>query len=180
MKNTERWHQTKFVITARGLRASRDCRQVTISSRFTADIAAQWYQRAILAQVRGRLLNMGCGHDPLFGVYRDLVQENICIDWANTPHPSMHLDFVVDLGGRLPFDDRSFDTILLTDVLEHLAEPARAMSEAARILRPGEKLIIGVPFFYWVITKDRTIITGTRSFHCNDSVGLHVACASAF
>jgi len=57
---------------------------------------------------------------------------------------------VVDLGGKLPFEDESFDTILLTDVLEHLAEPVAALGEAARILRLGGKLIIGVPFFYWV------------------------------
>jgi SAM-dependent methyltransferase len=123
---------------------------VSIGSRFITDIVAQWYERAIRAHARGRLLDMGCGHVPLFGVYRDLVEETICIDWANTLHPSIHLDFVVDLGGKLPFEDGSFDTILLTDVLEHLAEPARAMCEAARILRLDGKLIIGVPFFYWV------------------------------
>jgi SAM-dependent methyltransferase len=50
----------------------------------------------------------------------------------------------------LPFEDASFDTILLTDVLEHLTEPAEAVREAARILRVGGKLIAGVPFFYWI------------------------------
>jgi SAM-dependent methyltransferase len=93
---------------------------------------------------------MGCGHVPLYGVYRDLVQETVCIDWANALHPLIHLDFTVDLGGKLPLEDGGFDTVLLTDVLEHLAEPAGAMCEVARILRSGGKLIIGVPFFYWI------------------------------
>ncbi len=93
---------------------------------------------------------MGCGHVPLYGVYRDIVKETICIDWGNSLHPSIHLDFEVDLGAKLPFEDGSFDTILLTDVLEHLAEPASSLCESARILRVGGKLIIGVPFFYWV------------------------------
>jgi SAM-dependent methyltransferase len=150
MKNAERWHQTKFVSTARGLRASRDREQVSVGSRFITDIIAQSYERAIRAHARGRLLDMGCGHVPLYGVYQDLVEETICIDWANTFHPSIHLDFVVDLDGKLPFVDGSFDTILLTDVLEHLAEPAGAICEAARVLRLCGKLIIGVPFFYWV------------------------------
>jgi SAM-dependent methyltransferase len=150
VKNAESWRPTKFVSTARGLRASRDRRQVAISSRFIGDILAQWYESAIRAHARGRLLDMGCGHVPLYGVYRDLVQENICIDWANTLHPSIYLDFAVDLGGKLPFEDDTFDTILLTDVLEHLPEPTVAIYEAARILRLGGKLIIGVPFFYWV------------------------------
>ncbi len=150
MKNPELWRQTKFVTTARGLRASRDRNYVGFSSRFIADIIAQSYERAIRAHARGRLLDMGCGDVPLYGAYRDLVQENVCIDWANTLHSNIHLDFVVDLGGKLPFDDASFDTILLTDVLEHLADPAGAMREATRILRSGGKVIIGVPFFYWI------------------------------
>jgi SAM-dependent methyltransferase len=150
VKNAERWRPTKFVKTGRGLRASRDRSQVMISSRFVADLAAQWYERAIRTHACGRLLDMGCGQVPLYEVYRDLVQENICIDWANTLHSSIHLDFEVDLGSKLPFADGSFDTILLTDVLEHLPEPVRATCEAARILRSGGKLIIGVPFFYWI------------------------------
>jgi SAM-dependent methyltransferase len=150
VKNVERWHATKFVRTRRGLRASRDPKHVGIGSRFIADIVAQWYERAIRAHARGRLLDMGCGQVPLYGVYRDLVQENICIDWADTFHSSPHLDFAVDFGDKLPFEGESFDTILLTDVLEHLALPADAMCEAARLLRLGGKLIIGVPFFYRV------------------------------
>jgi SAM-dependent methyltransferase len=121
-----------------------------LAPRFIADITAQWYERAIRAQARGRLLDLGCGDVPLYGVYRDLVQEHICINWANSLHPSIHLDFAVDLGGKLPFEDGSFDTILVTDVLEHLAEPAGAMCETAGILRLGGKLIIGVRFFYWI------------------------------
>ena len=147
MKNVEQWHETKFVNTPRGLRASRE---VGRGSRVIADIVAEWYERAIRTHARGRLLDMGCGHVPLYGVYRDLVTENICIDWANSPHSSGHLDFEVDLGGKLPFEDASFDTVLLTDVLEHLAEPAEAIRETARVLRTGGKLIIGVPFFYWL------------------------------
>jgi SAM-dependent methyltransferase len=93
---------------------------------------------------------MGCGHVPLYGTYRDLVQENICIDWANNLHTRIHLDYALDLGGKLPFQDGSFDTVLLTDVLEHLPEPQDAMGEVGRILRWVGKLIIGVPFFYWI------------------------------
>ncbi len=148
MKNADAWQPTKFVTTARGLRASRNPEHVGISSRFIADILAQSYECALQTHARGRLLDMGCGYVPLYGVYRDLVQEAVCIDWGHTLHPSIHLDYAVDLCRRLPFVDASFDTVLLTDVLEHLAEPAAAMCEAARILRAGGKLIIGVPFYY--------------------------------
>lgn len=150
MKSADRWHPTKYISTAQGLRAARDRGQVSIGSRFVTDLTAQCYERAIRAHTRGRLLDMGCGHAPLYEVYRDLVQENICIDWANSLHPSIHLDHEVDLGSTLPFEDESFDTVLLTDVLEHLLEPQKAMGEVGRILRFGGKAIIGVPFFYWI------------------------------
>ena len=47
---------------------------------------------------------------------------------------------------RLPFDDGSFDTIVLDDVLAEAERPVAALSEAARLLRPRGRLfiIIGV------------------------------------
>lgn len=148
MKNAVHWKPTKFVRTRQGLKSSRNLAHVSRESRFITDIVAEHYDRAIRAHAGGRLLDMGCGHVPLYDVYRELVQENVCIDWGNTIHANSHLDYTVDLNGKLPFDDSCFDSVVLTDVLEHIVEPVIAMCEIARILRPGGKLIAGVPFFY--------------------------------
>jgi SAM-dependent methyltransferase len=150
LRNIEDWRPTKFVRTARGLRASRIPAHVSVSSRFMVDNVAPYYERAIRAHAHGRLLDMGCGYVPLYDVYRDVVSENICIDWQNTQHVNPYLDQMVDLTGALPFESASFDTVLLTDVLEHIPEPLNLMCEIARILRPGGKLILGVPFLYWL------------------------------
>jgi SAM-dependent methyltransferase len=90
------------------------------------------------------------GHVPLYGVYRNLVEDNTCIDWGGSLHKNPYLDFEADLTAPLPFDDKSFDTVLLTDVLEHLPEPASTLNEIARVLRPDGKLLLGVPFLYWI------------------------------
>lgn len=150
MRNIDNWRPTKFVRVDRGLRASRTPAHVSISSRFAADIVAPFYESAIRAHAQGRLLDMGCGYVPLYGIYRDLVSENICIDWENTLHDNPYLDQMVDLTGALPFESATFDTVLVTDVLEHIPEPMNLMCEIARILRPGGKLILGVPFLYWL------------------------------
>ena len=150
MQNIQDWRPTKFVRTARGLRGSRIPTHVSISSQFMVDVVAPHYERAIRGHAHGRLLDMGCGHVPLYDTYRDLVSENICIDWLNTAHVNPFLDHTVDLTAVLPFEIASFDTVLLTDVLEHIPEPMHLVSEIARILRPGGKLILGVPFFYWL------------------------------
>jgi SAM-dependent methyltransferase len=47
----------------------------------------------------------------------------------------------------MPFPDKSFDLILATDIIEHLDDDLRALSEIHRVLKPGGKCIILVPAF---------------------------------
>ena len=148
MKNQDAWQATKFILTTRGLRASRDARQVGRGSRYGADLVASHYEHIIRGHARGRLLDLGCGFVPLYATYHELVEDIVCIDWQNTLHPSPYLDFTTDLNEPIPIEESSFDTILLTDVLEHIAEPAALIQEIARLLRPGGKLLAGVPFLY--------------------------------
>lgn len=43
---------------------------------------------------------------------------------------------------KLPFADRSFDNVLLWGVLMHIPEAEKALAEAARVLKPGGKLVL--------------------------------------
>jgi ArsR family transcriptional regulator len=43
---------------------------------------------------------------------------------------------------RLPLEDASVDVALLSQALHHAADPARAVAEAARVLRPGGRVIV--------------------------------------
>jgi ubiquinone/menaquinone biosynthesis C-methylase UbiE len=54
------------------------------------------------------------------------------------------------LTGDLPFGDNEFDTIVLSDVLEHIPVPEHLWNEMARILSKNGKIIMNVPFFYWL------------------------------
>lgn len=45
---------------------------------------------------------------------------------------------------RLPTADAAFDAVLLTTVLEFVADPDRALAEAWRALRPGGTLVVGI------------------------------------
>jgi SAM-dependent methyltransferase len=83
-------------------------------------------------------------------MYRDRVSEITCIDWSASAHGRIHVDQEVDLNQPLPFEVARFDTVLLADVLEHIARPAALLGELARILAPGGKVIIFVPFLYRV------------------------------
>jgi SAM-dependent methyltransferase len=46
---------------------------------------------------------------------------------------------------QLPFADKTFDSVLLDNVLEHIANPIPLFAEIKRVMRVGAVLIIGVP-----------------------------------
>ena len=45
----------------------------------------------------------------------------------------------------LPFEEGSFDLVVLADVLEHLADPAAGLARAVRWCRPGGAVLVSVP-----------------------------------
>lgn len=47
----------------------------------------------------------------------------------------------------MPFADGSFDLVLATDIIEHVAEDGRALGEIRRVLRPGGRALLTVPAF---------------------------------
>lgn len=115
-----------------------------------ADLIAEVYWTHIEDHCKGRLLDLGCGNVPLFEVYRNFVKENICVDWAHTLHKNKYIDHECDLSRKLPLADASFDTIILSDVLEHIPEPANLWQEMFRLLKPQGKVLMNVPFYYWL------------------------------
>jgi len=46
---------------------------------------------------------------------------------------------------ELPYEDGAFDAVLQSELLEHVKEPERVLSEGLRVLKPNGHLIIGVP-----------------------------------
>jgi SAM-dependent methyltransferase len=61
---------------------------------------------------------------------------------ANGLDPSRIIDGV---GEAIPFANGSFDIVYSNNVLEHTVDPAKVLSEALRVLKPGGKLFIEVP-----------------------------------
>lgn len=150
MKNVSLWKPSKFEFKNNKLSASNDIKEVGVGSRLMASLIAEKYQSNLIHYAKGRLLDLGCGKVPLYEAYKNYVTENVCVDWENTRHKNNHLDFNCDLTQVLPFKDCSFDTIILSDVLEHIPNPDQLCSEISRILNSDGHLIMNVPFYYWV------------------------------
>jgi SAM-dependent methyltransferase len=65
----------------------------------------------------------------------------------------------------LPFADASFDAVVSADVLCHRSvDPAVALAEFARVLRPGGRLVLNLPAYDWLMSAhDRRVHTARRS-----------------
>ena len=148
MKNKEQWTPGKFIYRDGKLQSSRDSKEVAAGSRLSTNLIARCYDTYLGQYASGRLLDLGCGRVPLYAAYKDHVTDNVCVDWANTRHKNEFLDFECDLTQALPFEDGEFDTIILSDVLEHIPRPLDLWREMHRVLTPGGRILLNVPFYY--------------------------------
>jgi SAM-dependent methyltransferase/glycosyltransferase involved in cell wall biosynthesis len=87
--------------------------------------------RWICARVAGEALDVGCG-------------ETVASLLEREGHRVVTVDS--ERAGALPCEDASFDTVLLGDFLASWASRERPLAEARRVLRPGGRLIVTVPY----------------------------------
>lgn len=141
MKNADKWNVNRFERDAKG----------RIIGTHNHKIIGNAYEPIIKKYSTGKLLDVGCGDVPYYNFYKDCVDENICVDWGNSSLDISYLDFEADLNLGLPMiEDNTFDTVLCTDVLEHIYYPEILFTEMTRVLKTGGHLILTVPFLYWV------------------------------
>lgn len=95
-------------------------------------------------ELTGAVLDVGCGRKP----YRARVAATryVGVD-VETEATRAYGDVDVFYDGRtLPFATASFDGVLCSQVLEHVFTPEEFLCEIARVLRPGGRLVLAVPF----------------------------------
>ncbi|HYC77983.1 MAG TPA: methyltransferase domain-containing protein [Planctomycetota bacterium] len=95
------------------------------------------------------------------------------VPWAKGRYETAQQD-----ASRLSFERESFDSAFLCWILEHVADPARVLSEARRVLTPGAPIVVNevlnATFFidpysprtlqYWMAFNDRQIELGGDPF----------------
>jgi SAM-dependent methyltransferase len=63
---------------------------------------------------------------------------------ARARHPGLDVR-LVPIDGPLPFDEGAFDLVWASEVIEHVADTARWLSEVRRVLVPGGRLLLTTP-----------------------------------
>jgi SAM-dependent methyltransferase len=79
------------------------------------------------------------------GCYRTLMPENysyVGIDREAGPN----VDVVMTAEYKIPLEDDSFDVLISGQCFEHVRNPFRLMTEAARIVKPKGKVMLTAPF----------------------------------
>jgi SAM-dependent methyltransferase len=120
------------------------------SLKATEEAGLRRMRGELLAGAGGRVLELGAGTGVNLDLYPAGVDELVLSE--PDPHmakrlraklgPSGRQATVVEAPGeRLPFEDDSFDTVVTTLVLCTTPDPAATLAEAARVLKPGGRLL---------------------------------------
>ena len=94
----------------------------------------------------GPLLDVGCGSKPYRGLFPVERYVGLDID-SETARARGVADAFYD-GGRFPFEDAAFRSVLCNQVLEHVFHPEQFVQEIRRVLQPGGTLLLTVPFVW--------------------------------
>ena len=121
-------------------------------------------------KVNSKLLEIGCGAGNLllqaavrgsYPVALDLAKQALtfvrsrlreAMSGSEAPRDFMCIQ---SIGELLPLASNSFECILLSEVVEHLEAPQISIKEAARVLRPGGRLLVTTPNYrsFWPLME---------------------------
>jgi len=117
---------------------------------------------------RGRLLDIGCGNKPYIKLFPH-VTEYIGCDIAQS---DLGLVNVLCPADAIPLESMSFDVVLSTQTIEHVANYTGLLREAYRLLKPGGILLLSGPM-YWPLHEE------PFDFHRFTKYGFKNACEGA-
>ena len=92
-----------------------------------------------------RLLDVGCGGAWLGDHFDHYTGIDVSPDAVDAARSQGRQALLVDGDEPLPFDEGSFDGVVLKDVLEHVGDPVFLVREVRRVLRPGGTVFASSP-----------------------------------
>ena len=98
-------------------------------------ILLDWRVKTVLPHISGNYLDVGCGTNEIVKSYSGKGTGVDVYPWDGA-------DLVVEDTAKLPFDDKSFDTVSIIAALNHIPNREDVIKEIKRILRDDGKLII--------------------------------------
>jgi SAM-dependent methyltransferase len=132
-----------------GEQQSRFARYLERREQRRPDLIAQDIRRRVLAGLRGEVIEVGSGDGRSFEYYPPEVARLLAVEpdptarataaprAAKTPFP---IEVVEGDAARLPAGDEAFDAAVVMGLLCSVPDPAAALAELRRVLKPGGEL----------------------------------------
>ncbi len=108
----------------------------------------------------GTVLDIGCGPGVQFLAHMNKFKFtgiDISEQALTCAQDKGYKTLIYDVSKGLPFDDNSFDIVVMTDILEHLFDPLALILEAQRTLRLGGYMVISVPNHFYLLNRLRIL-----------------------
>lgn len=103
-------------------------------------------QRGLSGAV-GTVLDVGCGQSPYRHLLDPAVTRYIGLEIADAgKFDVQNTDVLAFDGKNIPLEDQSCDLVLCTEVLEHVQDYQRLVDEVHRVLKPGGRALVTVPW----------------------------------
>lgn len=134
--------------------------------------------RLVLPELRGRVLDVGCGDNMLLRLYKQRTRDPAANESVGADVTAWADDILlIDNAANIDFADESFDTVSYIACLNHIPERVDAMKEAARLLKPGGRVVatmIGsfvgkIGHALWWYSEDKE-----RDMHPDELMGMDV------
>lgn len=135
--------------TLYGPRQSRFARYLERREERRPDPLARELRRRLLAGLRGRVLELGCGDGRAFEHYRPGVASVLAVEpdafarevaTRRAQDAAIPIEVVDGHAEALPAEDGTFDAAVVVWVLCSVPDPAAALGELRRVLKPGGEL----------------------------------------
>jgi SAM-dependent methyltransferase len=132
-----------------GPQQSRFARYLERQEQGRPDAVARELRRRLLAGLRGRVIEVGCGDGRAFEFFRPTVESVLAVEPDPTARAlaaeralsaAVPVEVVEGVAEELPGADGTFDAALVSGVLCTVDEPAVALQELRRVLAPGGEL----------------------------------------
>ncbi len=88
------------------------------------------------------VLDFGGGSVPYYPFFAAKNAHYVNVDVLD----GQFVNIVCKPGDTLDAEDKTFDAVICTHVLEHTRKPRRTLAELYRVLKPGGKILVGIPF----------------------------------
>ncbi|MFY7936341.1 MAG: methyltransferase domain-containing protein [Flavobacterium sp.] len=95
----------------------------------------------------GRILDFGCGSKPYKSFFT--YSEYIGVDFENPghPHDQEQIDLFYD-GKTIPLEDKSVDSVLSSEVFEHVFNLPEILKELHRVMKKDAYIMVTCPFVW--------------------------------